>query len=417
MTNDREAAETQVVVLAPRGRDAFVVSRLFSTAGLSTTVCASSDELREELARGAGVVVITQEGLTAAVMAVLEAALDAQPGWSDLPVVLLVTTASGYHPSGDLTRRNNVTVLERPTRAASLVTVVRFGLRARERQYQLRDQFDKSEDDNERLEIAVVERTHEIIRANQLLREEVIAHRQVAAELSVAREQTEAARLRVTTILESITDGFMALDREYRFVYLNPRAEKMFAPSDGGPPADLVGQSVWRVLPRSENGAFFQHFQSALNDRLAGHFEEFHQGMRVWLEVHVYPFEQGVAVYMHDVTVRRRSQEELLEAIRAVMSDAAWFSQALLEKLVQVRGATLKVTGDPDIAEVAHLTVRERQVLERMANGADNAAIATDLKVAEQTVRNHVTNIYMKLGVHSRSDAVIWARERGLVKL
>ena len=51
-----------------------------------------------------------------------------------------------------------------------------------------------------------------------------------------------------------------------------------------------------------------------------------------------------------------------------------------------------------------------------MASGRDNAAIAADLEVAERTVRNHVSNIYLKLGVHSRSDAVIWARERGLVK-
>ena len=416
MTTDRKDAETRVVVLAPRGRDAAVIDRLFATANLTTTICATTDELREELPMGAGVVVITQEGLTAATTALLEAALDAQPGWSDLTLVLLVTTAPGYHPSSALTRRNNVTVLERPTRAASLVTVVRFGLRARERQYQLRDQFDQSEDDNERLEVAVLERTHEIIRANQLLRQEVNAHRQVAEELSVAREQTEAARLRVTTILESITDGFMALDREYRFVYLNQRAQNMFSPQGAGPAVDLVGQSVWKVLPRSANGAFYRHFQSALNDGLPGHFEEFHHGMRVWLEVHVYPYEQGVAVYMHDVTVRKRSQEELLEAIQTVMSDAAWFSQALLEQLAQVRGATLKAAGEPAVAEVAQLTERERQVLERMASGRDNAAIAADLEVAEQTVRNHVTNIYMKLGVHTRSDAVIWARERGVVK-
>ena len=68
------------------------------------------------------------------------------------------------------------------------------------------------------------------------------------------------------------------------------------------------------------------------------------------------------------------------------------------------------------MAQVADLTERERQVLERMAKGADNATIASDLEVALQTVRNHVSNIYMKLGVHSRSDAVIWARERGLVR-
>lgn len=414
MPTTRESVSSRVLVLAPRGRDAKVLSELFSGANLSARQCAGTDDLRDKIYQGAGAVVVTQEGLTAATTVMLEEVLGAQPGWSDLPVVLLVTSATGYLPSRELTHRSNVTVLERPTRGASLVTVVRFGLRARERQYQLRDKFDQSEGDNERLEVAVLERTHEIIRANQLLRQEVDAHRRVVGELSVAREQTEAGRLRVTTILESITDGFMALDEEYRFVYLNPQAKKLFLPRANGTDTDLVGKSVWKVLPRDADGPFFRHFQSALDDRLPGHFEEYHEGIGAWLEVHVYPYDQGVAVYMHDVTLRRRSQEELMEAIQAVMSDAAGFSQALVEKLAQVRGATMRVAGAPEVAQVADLTERERQVLERVAHGADNATIAKELQVADQTVRNHVTNIYLKLGVHSRSDAVIWARDRGL---
>jgi DNA-binding NarL/FixJ family response regulator len=68
-------------------------------------------------------------------------------------------------------------------------------------------------------------------------------------------------------------------------------------------------------------------------------------------------------------------------------------------------------------AEVIDLTPRDRQVLERVAQGKNNKQIAEELGLASQTVRNYITNIYSKIGVSSRSEAVVWARERGLVAL
>jgi DNA-binding NarL/FixJ family response regulator len=98
------------------------------------------------------------------------------------------------------------------------------------------------------------------------------------------------------------------------------------------------------------------------------------------------------------------------------MSDTAWFSRSLLEKLAHVRSRNQPGAAARG-AEVAQLTPRERQVLERLADGWDNAQIARDLGLAEQTVRNYVTNIYEKLGVHSRAEAVVWARDRGVTTL
>jgi DNA-binding NarL/FixJ family response regulator len=95
------------------------------------------------------------------------------------------------------------------------------------------------------------------------------------------------------------------------------------------------------------------------------------------------------------------------------MQDAAWFSRSVLERLAQVRAT--RAGAAVNHAEVAELTPRERQVLERVAQGRRNEGIAAELGLSEQTVRNYVTRIYEKLGVHSHAEAVIWARERGLV--
>ena len=60
------------------------------------------------------------------------------------------------------------------------------------------------------------------------------------------------------------------------------------------------------------------------------------------------------------------------------------------------------------------LTAREAQILEQIAQGLDNAQIAARLELSEKTVRNHITSIFDKIGVESRAQAIVMARERGL---
>nr|BFD41500.1 hypothetical protein FFPRI1PSEUD_29990 [Pseudomonas sp. FFPRI_1] len=62
----------------------------------------------------------------------------------------------------------------------------------------------------------------------------------------------------------------------------------------------------------------------------------------------------------------------------------------------------------------ADLSARERQVLGLIYQGLADKEIAAQLKLAPNTVRNHVATLYSKLDVHSRGEAIVWARERGL---
>lgn len=109
-----------------------------------------------------------------------------------------------------------------------------------------------------------------------------------------------------------------------------------------------------------------------------------------------------------DITDRRRTEEQLTAAVRAVLEDASWFSASVMEKLAQLRG-------EPASSALADLTPREREVLGHIAAGRTNAEIAEVLSLSPQTVRNYAARVYGKLGVHSRAEAVVWARERGLV--
>lgn len=119
-----------------------------------------------------------------------------------------------------------------------------------------------------------------------------------------------------------------------------------------------------------------------------------------------------VLITLQDITERRRSESELLGAIEAVMSDASWFSRGVIERLATLRHPPSP--GQP-AAQLDSFTPREREILILLGHGAGDAEISSELKVAANTVRNHVAAIYRKLGVNRRSAVVVWARERGLV--
>ena len=119
--------------------------------------------------------------------------------------------------------------------------------------------------------------------------------------------------------------------------------------------------------------------------------------------------ERCILWLYQDVTSRRHSELELVAAIEAVMKDASWFSRSIMDKL-----ATLRGTGGATTPPTAELSKREHEVLELLCEGHDDKAIAERLALSGNTVRNHVSRLYAKIGVNRRSAAVIWARERGI---
>ncbi len=115
---------------------------------------------------------------------------------------------------------------------------------------------------------------------------------------------------------------------------------------------------------------------------------------------------------MQDITDRKRSEMDLVAAIDAVMKDASWFTQTVMEKLAQVR----QTGNEPHATQgLVDLTPREREVLTLICKGHNDESIAATLKLSRNTVRNHVATLYGKIGVNRRSAAVVWGRERGIV--
>jgi signal transduction histidine kinase len=133
----------RVLVLGPSGAEAALTLGRLSRAGLAAEPCDCSPELLPKLADGAGAVLLAEDALQADDLRHLMEWLAAQPVWSDLPLILLLRPGrAAGQPSRVrylLQGSTNLTVLERPCSSATLVTAVRAALRARDRQYDMRD--------------------------------------------------------------------------------------------------------------------------------------------------------------------------------------------------------------------------------------------------------------------------------------
>lgn len=104
-------------------------------------------------------------------------------------------------------------------------------------------------------------------------------------------------------------------------------------------------------------------------------------------------------------------QDEMLRAIRAVASGEALFGPEIATRLVNFFSSS---QADLSPQAFPELTSREHEVLELIARGLNNQAIANRLSISEKTVRNHISNIFNKLQVVDRAQAIVKAREAGL---
>jgi signal transduction histidine kinase len=135
----RPEHDARVVVLAATRKDAALTRLTLSGTHLPVIACDSFDGLLLAAAEGASVVVVVEEALTSTRTRALAKVLAQQPPWSDLPLLIIARPGADSSEVGEaVASLGNVTVLERPLRRATLLSAVRSGIRARDRQYQIR---------------------------------------------------------------------------------------------------------------------------------------------------------------------------------------------------------------------------------------------------------------------------------------
>ncbi|MGQ0811653.1 MAG: ATP-binding protein [Nitrospiraceae bacterium] len=129
----------------------------------------------------------------------------------------------------------------------------------------------------------------------------------VGTHLEMSRIRREAGE-RVTSILDSITDGFVTFDRDWRFVYVNAQAERM----NGMSRAALLGKTIWEVFPAAIGTTLEHEYRRAVAEHVCVDFESYYEPWDRWFTIRAYPTaDGGLSAYFQDVTDRRRIEQTL----------------------------------------------------------------------------------------------------------
>ena len=389
------AKDERVLVFHSDEREAALTAQVMAQAGLHTLKCRDEDALSEALREGAGAALLFAEALTSEVLEMLNVTLNVQPHWSNLPLLLCLPRAetNAAHltePVGALLRSSrSVVVLETPPHPVVLLSAVHSALKARRRQYQVRDLSAKLETCSDDLDQCTQNQTDEL--QNWQMRFSKVFY---ASPVPVT----------ITTLSEG------------RYIDINESALKLL----GFERSEVIGRTAselshWESEAYRTRDELLNHLQEegSLKDAAIRYRTKTGRvrDALATFEVIELAGELCLLSMVLDVSERKRDEAELMQAVQEVMSDTAWFSRSFVEKLAQVRTGGANAEHQ---AEIKDLTPREREVLERVAGGYDNGQIAAALHLSENTVRNYLANVFTKLNVHTRAEAVVWARTRGL---
>ncbi len=124
--------------------------------------------------------------------------------------------------------------------------------------------------------------------------------------------RTDELSTEVSEIYGRITDGFLAVDREWEFTYANERAEEILGLEED----ELLETDVWETFPEKKGTTFEEHYREALSTQEPVSFEAYYPPHDSWYEEHVHPSETGLSVYLQDITERKEAQQKLRERER-----------------------------------------------------------------------------------------------------
>ena len=146
------------------------------------------------------------------------------------------------------------------------------------------------------------------------------------SEQKAAEERMLALEARLVTTLETITDGFCLLDKDWNFTFMNGPAEGMVQRRR----EDILGKNVWQEFPEIVGTTMEREYRKAAVEQRTTHFETFYPLLATWFDIHVYPSDAGIAVYFQDVTQRRsdQSQLRLLETAVSRLNDMVIITNA-----------------------------------------------------------------------------------------
>ena len=318
MTSERKSAGGTALIHAPTGRDAIIVQRILSEAGITPLIRSDLEEIETSIDQTTLFVLVTEEGLRNANIRPLAEKLANQPPWSDLPIVVLTQNGGGSErnpmASRMATSLGNVSFLERPFHPTTLVSLARSAVRARDRQFAMRDNLDE------------LQRSQATIRESELrLRESEATFRAMFANSSLGKFQADATSGRFIRANEAFCKIVGYSEQELSVL----READLCLPDKDG-----LGWSIDRLFTDGKS----EHDSEKRYRRK--------DGSAVWVQVTLNAIrnEFGDVVRMSGVVQDITSRKQVGEQLRLLMREVNHRSKNLLAVVQSVARQTARET-------------------------------------------------------------------------
>lgn len=268
-----------VLILLSKGSDTDAIPPILAGMGAASVMCSTTEKLCSEIAKGAGALLLEEEVISPSSLGCLRGVLDSQPAWSELPIIVLLRRSTETQAAQDaMLLRGDVTLVERPVRANTLLTVVRSALGNRQRQYLVRQQ------------LRVLEET-----TDSLKRAETKYH----------------------SLFDSIDEGFCIIEMifaendrpvDFRFLEINPSFERQSGITNA------QGKRMRELAPHHDEHWFQIYGKIALTGQSV-RFDSFAAALNRWFDVFAFrlgaPDKRQVAILFSDITERKHTEDAL----------------------------------------------------------------------------------------------------------
>lgn len=201
------------------------------------------------------------------------------------------------------------------------------------------------------------------------------------------------------TLIERISDAFIAFDKNLRYTYVNKKAGEITHKD----PKDMIGKYVWDVFPDAIGTSTYEAFQQAMKDQVYLCNTDYYEPLNLWQENHLYPSENGLSVFIRDISERKRAEKKLVESeqrFRTLIENSS-------DAIVLTDENSKVIYQSPSVERITGISMAYRQ-----ANPDTSFAHPDDKQHVADIVNNSKRNpgipIFFQSRMHHLTGKYIW---------
>lgn len=367
-SSESDVLKESILILAPTGQDAALIHAALSQVQITGEIFRSLPELCERLARDAGALLLAEEALPSSALAQLRTILASQDAWSDIPVIVMTTGGETTLGSLDVLKAllpaGNITLLERPFRQITLIASLQVALRARRRQYQVRELLEKQIEATRLRDEFISIASHELKTPLTSLKLQTDANDRLIRKSGLAEFKPDKVRKLIDTTQRQV--GRLTHLVEDMLDVSRIGAGKLSIRASTVDLGELVQDVVDRVLPQALEAG--NTVEIKIQPGIVGYWDSFRieqvvinlltnairyaSGKRIWVEVSRIGSEARLSVRDEGQGIPRERQSRIFDrferAVAASNVSGLGLGLYICREIVKAHGGTIHVESDVD---------------------------------------------------------------------